>query len=53
MAADSFRFTVYTKEQNEIETFEFTVINPAFSGSMRGIKVLQQKVPAKSSVKVR
>ena len=37
-----------------MDQFEFTVVNAAFGGSMRGIKVIQQIIPmSTSSIKVR
>ena len=37
----------------ELQNFTLTVINPAFSGTMRGLRVVQQLVPHhRSSVKV-
>ena len=37
----------------EPQKFTYTVINPAFSGSMRGVRVLRQQVPHhRSTVKV-
>ena len=38
----------YTQEHNK-ESFVFTVVNPAFAGSMRGIKILQQIIPMSTS----
>ena len=38
----------------ELQNFTFTVINPAFAGTMRGMRVIRQLVPHhRSSVKVR
>ena len=46
-------FPEYTQEHNE-ESFVFNVVNPAFAGSMRGIKILQQIIPmSTSSVEVK
>ena len=38
----------------ELQNFTFTVINPAFAGTMRGLRVVRQRVPHhRSFVKVR
>ncbi len=42
----------YKETSNQLENFEYVLVNPAFSGSMRGVKILQQTIPfSKSLVK--
>ena len=32
-----------------MDQFEFIIVNPAFAGSMRGMKILQQAIPMRTS----
>ena len=45
---------VYSEASQKIEHFTYTVINPTFGGSMKGIQILKQLVPyITSTIQVR
>ena len=41
--------SMYSESSQKVDTFTYTLINPAFGGSVRGVQILNQIVPYRTS----